>query len=359
MAAAQEFETAKRTAQHQLRRASFIAPADMETIVANKIVFSPPFPPAIMEVAHAMAPADFEFQVVAQDDPDFAQAIQDADYFMGFPREHMGQSFYDTAPNLKLVQLISAGYDRLDVEAARQARVPVANNGGSNSVAVAEHTMMLILAVYKQVVRDHNNVVNGKWRVGDFAELRIYELAGKTLGLVGLGTIGKKVARRAQAFDMRVQYYDTIRLNEDQEDALGVRFVLLPELLRTSDVVSLHVPLNEQTRNLMSAREFATMKNDAIFINTCRGPAVDEAALHHALTSGQIAAAGLDVLVEEPPPTNHPLFGLDNVTLTPHTAGPTLENWTKAFRNGFDNIQRVAAGRQPMWVIPELREPAL
>ena len=331
----------------------------METIVANKIVFSPPFPPSIMDVARAMAPADFEFQVIAQDDPAFAQAVQDAEYFMGFPREHMGQAFYDMAPNLKLVQLISAGYDRLDVEAARQARVPISNNGGSNSVAVAEHTLMLILAVYKQVVRDHNNVVNGKWRVGDFAELRIFELAGKTLGLVGLGTIGKRVARRAQAFDMRVLYHDTIRLSEDQEDALGVRFVLLPELLRTSDVVSLHVPLNDQTRNMMGAREFATMKNEAIFINTCRGPVVDEDALHHALTSGQIAAAGLDVLVEEPPPTDHPLFGLDNVTLTPHTAGPTLENWTKAFRNGFDNIQRVAAGRQPMWVIPELREPAL
>ena len=160
----------------------------METTVANKIVFSPPFLPSIMDVARAMAPADFEFQVIAQDDPGFAQAIQDAEYFMGFPREHMGQAFYDMAPHLKLVQLISAGYDRLDVEAARQARVPISNNGGSNSVAVAEHTLMLILAVYKQVVRDHNNVVNGKWRVGDFAELRIYELAGKTLGLVGLSS---------------------------------------------------------------------------------------------------------------------------------------------------------------------------
>ena len=327
--------------------------------MADKIVFSPPFPPSIMDVARAMAPADFEFQVIAQDDPGFPQAVADAEYFMGFPREHMGQSFYDMAPNLRLVQLISAGYDRLDVEAARGARVPVSNNGGSNSVAVAEHTLMLILAVYKQVVRDHLNVVNGKWRVGNFAELRIFELAGKTLGLVGLGTIGKKVARRAQAFDMRVQYYDTIRLSEDQEDALGVRFVLLPELLRTSDVVSLHVPLNEQTRNLMGAREFGAMKNDAIFINTCRGPVVDEEALRQALTGGQIAAAGLDVLVEEPPQTDHPLFALDNVTITPHTAGPTLENWTKAFRNGFDNIERVAAGRQPMWVIPELREASL
>jgi glyoxylate reductase/D-3-phosphoglycerate dehydrogenase len=192
--------------------------------------------------------------------------------------------------------------------------------------------------------------------VGDLGEQRVYELAGKTLGIVGLGTIGKRVARRAPAFDMKVQYYDIVRLSEDQEDALGVRFALLPELLRTSDVVSVHVPLNARTRNMMGAREFAMMKESAILINTCRGPVVDEAALYQALTTRQIAAAGLDVMVEEPPKADHPLFKLDNVTITPHMAGPTLENWPKAFRNGFDNIERVAAGGRPLWVIPELRD---
>ena len=107
---------------------------------------------------------------------------------------------------------------------------------------------MLMLAVLKRVVRFHNDVVAGKWRVGGFADQRVYELARKTLGIVGLGNIGKKVARRAAAFDMTVQYYDIARLTEDQEDALGVRFALLPELLRTSDVVSLHVPLDDATR---------------------------------------------------------------------------------------------------------------
>jgi len=147
-----------------------------------------------------------------------------------------------------------------------------------------------------------------------------------------------------------------VSLSEDQEGALGVRFALFPELLRTSDVVSLHVPLNAATRNMMGAREFALMKDSAILINTCRGPVVDEAALHQALTTRQIAGAGLDVMVQEPPPADHPLFRLDNITITPHLAGPTWENWTKAFRNGFDNIQRVAAGRTPLWIIPELRE---
>jgi glyoxylate reductase/D-3-phosphoglycerate dehydrogenase len=150
-------------------------------------------------------------------------------------------------------------------------------------------------------------------------------------------------------------YTDVLRLTEDQEDALGVRFALFSELLRVSDVVTLHVPLNDVTRNLMSAREFGMMKDSAILINTCRGPVVDEQALEKALTTGQIAAAGLDVMTQEPPRPDHALFKLDNVIITPHMAGPTRENWVKAFRNAFDNIQRVAAGGQPLWVIPELQ----
>jgi phosphoglycerate dehydrogenase-like enzyme len=323
--------------------------------VATKIVFSPPLSKTIMDIARGMVPAGYDLEVLDRSAPEFARAMQEAEYLMGFARGDLGPAFYRAAPKLKLIQLVSAGYDRLDVEAARQAGVPVANNGGANSVAVAEHTLMLMLAACKRLVWQHNNVAAGKWRVGDIGEQRVYELEGKTLGIVGLGTIGKKVARRAPVFGMRVQYYDIVRLSEDQEDALGVRFALFPELLRTSDVVTLHVPLNAITRNMMGAREFAMMKDSAFLINTCRGPVVDETALYQALTTRQIAGAGLDVMTEEPPAQAHPLFTLDTVTLTPHMAGPTLENWAKAFRNGFDNVLRVAAGRSPLWVIPELR----
>jgi phosphoglycerate dehydrogenase-like enzyme len=321
--------------------------------VSHKIVMSK-LPEPIVDMARAMLPAGYDLQVIDQSDPKFGTAMLDADFFLGFARGGMGPEFYRAAPRLKLIQLISAGYDRVDLEAARAAKIPVANNNGANSVAVAEHTLMLILAVAKKLVWQHNNVVAGKWRIGDFAETRLYEVAGKTLGIVGLGNIGKKVARRAQAFDMRVQYYDILRLTEDQEDALGVRFVLLDELLRTSDVVTCHVPLTDRTRGMMGARQFAMMKPTALFINTCRGPVVDEDALHKALTTKQILAAGLDVMVEEPPKADHPLFKLDNVTITPHTAGPTWENWGKAFRNAFDNIQRVAAMDKPRAVVPEL-----
>ena len=323
--------------------------------MATKIVFAPKMPDPIMETARTMVPAGFEMVVTDQESPNFLKDVAGAEYYIGFPRAGMGEAFFKAAPGLKLLQLISAGYDRLDLAAAKKAGVPIANNGGSNSVAVAEHTLMLILAVYKKMAFHHINVTHGKWRVGDFSTTRTYELAGKKLGIVGLGTIGKKVARRAAGFDMDIQYYDIIRLNEDQEDALGVKFALFPELLQTSDVVTLHVPLNDQTRNMMGAREFAMMQKDAIFINTCRGPVVDEEALRHALLSKQISAAGLDVMVEEPPLINHPLFGLENVTFTPHSAGPTWENWPKAFRNAFDNVQRVARGDKPLWVIPEMR----
>ena len=324
--------------------------------MATKILFAPKQSDAVLEIARSLTPAGFELLIADIGTPEFYAAAAQTEYYLGLARQ-MGGEFFRSAPNMKLVQLLSAGYDRVDIEAARKAKVPVSNNGGANAIAVAEHTIMLILAVLKRVVRFHNDVVAGKWRVGGFDDQRVYELSRKTLGIVGLGNIGKKVARRAAAFDMVVQYYDIARLTEAEEDALGVRFVLLPELLRTSDVVSLHVPLDDSTRHLLGPREFAQMKPGAILINTCRGPVVDEAALHAALKSGQVAGAGLDVLVEEPPATNHALFALPNVTLTPHSAGPTWENWTARFRNGFDNIQRVAAGRAPKWVIPELQGP--
>src|SRR5947199_3721031 len=208
--------------------------------MATKILFAPRQPEVILDIARSLTPPGFELVVADVGTAEFYQAAADAEYYLGLARQ-IGGEFFRAAPKLRLVQLLSAGYDRVDVEAARKAGVPVANNGGANAIAVAEHTLMLMLAVLKRLVRLHNDVIAGKWRVGNFAETRVYELAGKTLGLFRLGNIGNKVDRRAPALDMDIQYHDIARLTEDQEDALGVRFVLLAELLRTSDVVSLHV----------------------------------------------------------------------------------------------------------------------
>ena len=317
-----------------------------------RILLAPRQPDEILAIARSMAPSGFELVVADPGTPAFYEAAGEAEYFLGLARR-MGGEFFRAAPRLRLVQLLSAGYDQVDVEAARKAGVPVANNGGANAIAVAEHTMLLMLAVMKRVVRLHNEVVAGRWLAAGSAG-PVHEAAGRILGIIGLGNIGKKVARRAQALDMRIVYQDIVRLTEAEEDVLGVRYAGLDELLRRADVVSLHVPLDGSTRHLLGARELSLMRPDAILVNTCRGPVVDEAALHAALAGGRLAGAGLDVMVDEPPAAGHPLFTLPNVTFTPHSAGPAWDNWAARFRNGFDNIGRVAAGRRPLWLIPEL-----
>src|SRR3989449_642490 len=220
--------------------------------MAAKILFAPRQPEVILDIARSLTPAAFELVVADPGTPEFYQAAAEAEYSLGLARQ-MGGEFFRAAPNLRLVQLLSAGYDRVDVEAARKAGVPVANDGGANAIAVAEHSLMLMLAVLKRLVRLHNDVVAGKWRTGNLAETRVFELAGKTLGIVGLGNIGRKVARRAAAFDMDVRDYDVKRLTEDEEDALGVRFALLTELLRAAGVVSPHLPPDDTTRKILCA----------------------------------------------------------------------------------------------------------
>ena len=302
-----------------------------------------------------MAPRGFELVQARAGTPEYEAALAEASYVVGFVDPLVREELYRAAPKLKLVQLLSAGYDRADLAAARRAGVPVANNGGANAVAVSEHALMLMLAVSRRLPWQHASVGAGRWRGNETPNVR--ELRGRTLGIVGLGTIGKKTARLANAFGMTVQYYDVARLTEDAEDALDVRFRLLGELLRTSDVVSLHVPLDRTTRHLIGAREIDLLGPDAVLVNTSRGPVVDEAALAAALAAGRIAGAGLDVFDQEPPDPANPLFALDNVVLTAHLAGPTLESSTARLRNAFDNVERVERGEPPLWVVPELDDP--
>lgn len=314
--------------------------------------------PETIQQAQEMTPPGFELSVAAPGSAGYAAALAEADCLFGNV-EGMDDAFYRAAPRLRLVQLFSAGYDRVDLAAARRAGVLVANNGGANSRAVAEHTILLMLAVYRRLVHQHEMTSGGRWR-GNQPMPMFYEMHGKTLGIIGYGTIGKRVARiAAGGFDMRIQYNDILRLTEDAEDTLDVRYRLLPELLRTSDIVTLHVPLTSATRKMIDAAALAQMQPHAVLINCSRGPVIDFPALHEALTSGRIAGAGLDVFPTEPPSPSEPVLSLDNVVLTPHLAGSSLETRTKQTRNAFDNALRVARGERPLWVVPELRDMAL
>ncbi|MBM3223329.1 MAG: lactate dehydrogenase [Candidatus Tectomicrobia bacterium] len=314
-------------------------------------------PPDILALGERMKPAGFTLHTLPGNASaaDIATAMREAEYLLGFVR-YLPDDAYAQAPRLKLVQVLSAGYDQVNIAGARKVRVPICANGGANSVAVAEHTLLLILAVYRKLTALHQNVAGGHWHDGIPRTVDIYELEGKTVGLLGLGNIGQQVAKRVQAFDANVIYYDTFRRSPDEEARLGVEYVPFHTLLETADVVSLHVPLNDQTRHMIDGEALGRMKPKAILVNTCRGEVVDEAALIEALQQARIMAAGLDTQEQEPADPANPLLTLPNVTLTPHTAGPTVDSFTKRFRNGYANIERVANGQVPMWVIPEMHD---
>jgi phosphoglycerate dehydrogenase-like enzyme len=309
-------------------------------------------PKDTLSMVDDLAPKGFEIVKALHNSPEQKAAYAGADYFVGFVQQYVNEQLYKEAPKLKLIQLLSAGYDKADLKAMNKHKVPMCNNGGANSVAVSEHAILLMLSVSRRLITQHTNVAAGRWHGN--SPPTVHEVRNKVLGIVGLGTIGKKVAKLALAFGMTVHYYDISRLKEEEEDALGVRFRLLPEILRNSDILSLHVPLNASTQNMIGAEELAMMKPSAIIVNTSRGPVIDEKAMTTALSTGKLFGAGLDVFDEEPTPPNNPLLKLDNVILTAHLAGPTWESNITRLRNGFDNVQRVARGEAPLWVVPEM-----
>jgi phosphoglycerate dehydrogenase-like enzyme len=298
----------------------------------SKILFSPSQTPAILDIARSLTPSGFELVVVNPGTPEFYQAAAEAEYFLGLARQ-MGGEFFRAAPKLKLVQLLSAGYDRVDIEAARKAGVPVSNNGGANAIAVAEHTVMLMLAVLKRVVRFHNDVVAGKWRGGDSPETRVYELAGKTLGIVGPGRTGTAVADRARALGMTVR---TLGRGASADERRA--------FFAACDAISIHCPLTDATRGLIGAEAFAAMKPGAMLINVARGAVIDRTALAAALAAGTLSGVGLDVVWSEPWDPADPLFHDPRVVVLPHIAGSTEESFLRIAAIVWDNLDRLRRG---------------
>ena len=257
------------------------------------------------------------------------------------------------APNLKLVQTTSAGTDTLDKTALGEMGVRVSNNGGGNAVAVAEHTIALLVSTIRKLQLQFSAVKAGEW-AGDIRQAwfsQANEIAGKTVGIIGLGRIGSRVARRLQGWECDIIYSDVVDPEPGIEEELNLRRVELDELLMESDIITLHVPLTSQTRGMISDREFALMKPTVVFINACRGPVVDEIALIRALEDKRIAQAGLDVLEEEPTPLDNPLLYMDNVLVTPHLASFTQESGEKSRTFAMYNAARVLRGEDPESIV--------
>lgn len=269
------------------------------------------------------------------------------------PREWFASAeLLSMCPNLLCVSAGGAGYDTVDVAACTAAGVAVVNQSGGNAVSVAEHTLGLMLGVSRRMLEGDRRM---RREVGYAREdVMGHELAGKTVGLVGIGNIGSRVAVLARAFGMQVVAVDPM-LTPAEIERRGARPVSWDHLLAQSDVVSLHCPRDASTLKMMNAKTFAAMKPGAIFISTARGGIHDEAALVQALQSGHLAGAGLDVWDQEPPPLDHPLLAMDNVYATFHVAGVTHEARRNVAAIAAEQIVTVLAGQRPPRLInPEV-----
>jgi phosphoglycerate dehydrogenase-like enzyme len=300
------------------------------------------FHPQIKAAVAAAVPADWTLRFV--DENSFAaraKLIREADvvFVMAAP---MPKEMLAEARRLRLIQKLGAGVDRIDLDFCRAHGIGVARLNAGNAVPVAEHTILLMLATYRQLPQIDRRTRAGTWSKED-ARGTHRSLQHKKVGLVGFGAIGKEVAKRLRAFEVKVLYYDPLRASADVEQNLGVTYAELDALLRESDIVSLHLPLMPQTADIINAQRIAAMKPGAVLINCARGGLVDEAALAEALKAGRLYGAGIDAFSREPP-AGSPLLELDNTVVTSHLAGATLDNFAVVVARGVENAKAVLRG---------------
>lgn len=279
------------------------------------------------------------------------QKVKNADALVSLLTDRIDRELIDSAPSLRIISQYAVGYDNIDVRYATERGIYVTNTPGVLTDATADLTFALILAVARRVIEAHNFVKSGEWGGSGISwhpsMFLGIELSGKTIGVIGMGRIGKAVARRALGFGMNVVYHDRSRLPPHEEGELKARYAPLEELVKVSDVITVHVPLTEETRHLITERHFRLMKRTAIFVNTSRGGVVKTEDLVKALESGWIYGAGLDVFEEEPLPPDHPLTKLPNVVLTPHIGSATWEARTAMAKAVEENLIAFLEGRIP------------
>lgn len=283
---------------------------------------------------------------------DVLKAVQGVHGVLSLLTDRIDDAFFDAAgPQLKIVANYAVGYDNFDLAAFKRRGVMAANTPGILTAAVAEHAFALMMACAKRIPEADRYVRAGKYKGWEPELLLGTELAGKTMGVIGLGRIGAQIVQRAvRGMDMKAMYYD-VKRNEAFEKETGATFATIEEVLKAADIVSLHVPLLPSTRHLIDAKRLRMMKKGAILINTARGPVIDEKALVSALKAKRIAAAGLDVYEEEPKLAPG-LAKLPNVVLTPHTASATVETRDEMAKMAARAIIEALAGKTPPNLVP-------
>jgi len=276
---------------------------------------------------------------------DLMELVGEADGLISRGSIRVTREMMETSPRLKVVGVHGQGCDHVDLAAAKELGKVVLNTPDALTVTVAEMTLALILAAFRNLVSADKAVRAGQWN-RKYGDLIGMELAGKTVGIVGLGRIGTATAKRLRAFDAEVVYWSRTRKPE-AERGLGIRWVELDELLRSCDVVSLHVPGTAETRRLIGERELGLMKQGVVLVNMARGLVVDEEALIRALRSGKVRAAALDVFDKEPISPDNPLIKMDNVILTPHLGACNLEGMQRMALQVAEGVWKAVNGKRP------------
>ncbi len=305
---------------------------------------------ALFPQARAILDAHFETAYWAQPGQvprtELLKRVADCEALICVITEKVDEELLVAAPKLRVAATVSVGYDHIDVAACTRRQVVVTNTPGVLDDTTADLAWALLMAVARRLVEGDTWLRSGGWNGWDLDQLVGGDVHGKTLGVIGFGRIGQRMARRALGFDMRVLYAGRHHAAAEVEKELRAEFAEMDWLLGESDFVSLHVPLSLETRHLISRASFAKMKPSAFLINTTRGPVVDEAALVEALASRQIAGAALDVFEHEP--KVHPgLLALKNVVMTPHIGSASVETRTKMAVMAAENAVALAEGRRP------------
>ena len=276
------------------------------------------------------------------------EELRDADALLVGIEPRVTRRLIESAPLLRHIARQGVGVDIVDVAAATERGIIVTNVPDVTSDSVAEFAMTLLLAVAKNICLCNAAVKGGRWqdRVG-LIRTNV-ELHGKTHGVIGLGRIGKEMAKRASGFNMKVLYHDSVRCPVDEEKRLGIQYVdKLPSLLSQSDFISIHVPLTPDTRHFLGEKEFALMKPTAVLVNTSRGPVIDQKALYQALKNHKIFGAGIDVTETEPIPADDPLLTLENIIIAPHIASASVPTRTKMAMIAAENLLAGLRGEMP------------
>ena len=298
--------------------------------------------PSLDTIARCL-PKEWKLKISNSTDlADMQSVIHDADvlFVMGVK---IDDQFIKAAPKLRFIQKLGAGVDHIDLLTCQDHGITVARLGGGNAVPVAEHTLLLTLAALRHLPKLDLETRAGEW-VRERARTVSRQLSQKIVGIIGFGAIGKAYAQLLKGFDVRVQYFDIVKANAATCGFLNASYVEFEDLLRSSDVISLHVPLNAETRHMIGKSELKLMRKEAVLINCARGGIVDESALIEALQSESIHAAGLDVFSTEPPGINSPLFKLKNIVVSPHTAGGTVDNFEKIVLRAIENVCTLDSG---------------